>query len=47
MDENGKFVISKKALKFISEIQTNVAVISIAGLYRTGKSFLLNRFAGS
>lgn len=45
-DENGKFFVSKKAIKFLSEIETNIAVISIAGQYRTGKSFLLNRFAG-
>jgi hypothetical protein len=46
MDENGKFAVSKKAIKYLEEIDTNIAVISIVGHYRTGKSFLLNRFAG-
>ena len=46
MDENGKFIVSKKAMKFLSEIDTNLAIVSILGPYRTGKSFLLNRLAG-
>lgn len=46
MDENGKFVASKRALKFLSEIDTPLAVVSVVGPYRTGKSFLLNRLGG-
>jgi GTPase Era involved in 16S rRNA processing len=46
IDENGKFIVSKKAINLLSSIETQIAIISIAGQYRTGKSFLLNRFAG-
>ena len=34
------------ALELIAKIPTKVAVISVAGPYRTGKSFLLNRLLG-
>ncbi|CAD8209805.1 unnamed protein product [Paramecium octaurelia] len=46
IDEDGKFLMSKKAVQFIQAIETNIAIISIVGQYRTGKSYLLNRFAG-
>ena len=46
-DTNGKIVLNTKALKFLSSIDTNIAVLTIAGPYRTGKSYLLNRFAST
>ena len=33
-------------MRLLAGIDKNIAVISVAGPYRTGKSFLLNRFAG-
>ena len=39
----GKFRVSEEAKQFLSSIKEKVGVISVAGKYRTGKSFLLNR----
>eukprot|EP01116_Phalansterium_solitarium_P000133 TRINITY_DN1008_c0_g1_i1.p1 TRINITY_DN1008_c0_g1~~TRINITY_DN1008_c0_g1_i1.p1 ORF type:complete len:934 (-),score=352.59 TRINITY_DN1008_c0_g1_i1:403-3204(-) len=44
--ENGKFVVHDEALKRISAIQGPVGVIAIAGLYRSGKSYVMNRLLG-
>ena len=44
--ENGKIFLNRYALECISKIRRKVAVLAIAGPYRTGKSFLLNRIAG-
>jgi len=40
-----RFVINEEAIKALNKIEGNVGVISIAGLYRTGKSFVLNQLA--
>ncbi|EFC46568.1 predicted protein [Naegleria gruberi] len=40
---DGKFQVDKKAISVISKIKEPVAVLSIAGVYRSGKSFLLNQ----
>eukprot|EP01127_Copromyxa_protea_P018100 TRINITY_DN5623_c0_g1_i1.p1 TRINITY_DN5623_c0_g1~~TRINITY_DN5623_c0_g1_i1.p1 ORF type:complete len:705 (-),score=131.73 TRINITY_DN5623_c0_g1_i1:77-2191(-) len=44
--EGDKFVIGEEAANSLRHITQDVAVISIAGLYRTGKSYLLNRLLG-
>lgn len=46
IDESGKILLNKKALTILKSIKTNIACISVVGPYRTGKSFLLNRFLG-
>ena len=38
-----KYVVSEEAKQFLMSVKENVAVIAVAGKYRTGKSFLLNR----
>ncbi|XP_026537194.1 guanylate-binding protein 1-like isoform X2 [Notechis scutatus] len=38
--------VSPEALQLLSEIQNPVVVVSIVGLCRTGKSYLMNRLAG-
>ncbi|XP_015680846.1 guanylate-binding protein 1 [Protobothrops mucrosquamatus] len=38
--------VSPEALQLLSEIRKPVVVVSIIGLYRTGKSYLMNRLAG-
>ena len=39
----GKFIINKEAEKVIKDLKSPFGVISVAGMYRTGKSYLLNR----
>lgn len=38
-----EFHINEQAALIISNIQGKIGVVSVAGLYRTGKSYLLNR----
>ena len=38
-----EFVINKDAVNFLKTIDSPLGVIAVAGLYRTGKSYLLNR----
>lgn len=38
-----KFEINKQAIEMLSHIKGPIGVISVAGMYRTGKSYLLNR----
>eukprot|EP00742_Colponemidia_sp_Colp-10_P003322 GILJ01003537.1.p1 GENE.GILJ01003537.1~~GILJ01003537.1.p1 ORF type:complete len:897 (+),score=138.74 GILJ01003537.1:235-2691(+) len=40
--ENGEFKLNEEAIRIISQIEGKIGVISVAGLYRTGKSFALN-----
>lgn len=44
--ESGKIHLNRFALESIAKIRRKIAVLAIAGPYRTGKSFLLNRIAG-
>mmetsp|Transcript_16158 Transcript_16158/g.13709 ORF Transcript_16158/g.13709 Transcript_16158/m.13709 type:complete len:145 (-) Transcript_16158:258-692(-) len=46
IDDKGIIKINRQALDYIRNLNTRIAVISIVGPYRTGKSYLLNRFAG-
>ncbi|KAM4651720.1 guanylate-binding protein 7-like [Discoglossus pictus] len=45
-NEKGEFHVNQQALNILSQITQHVVVVAIAGLYRTGKSYLLNRLAG-
>ncbi|KAK2900601.1 hypothetical protein Q8A67_008716 [Cirrhinus molitorella] len=45
-DENGKLRVRKEAKKILDVINEPVVVVSVVGLYRTGKSYLMNRLAG-
>lgn len=38
-------VVQQEALQVLSEITQPVVVVAITGLYRTGKSYLMNRLA--
>lgn len=38
--------VHQEALQVLSEITQPVVVVAITGLYRTGKSYLMNRLAG-
>jgi len=41
--KTNKFVVNEDAIAMISSIKGNIGVVAVAGLYRTGKSYLLNR----
>ena len=40
----GKLVLNDRALNYIESIKEKICVLSVIGPYRSGKSFLLNRF---
>ncbi|GMF18798.1 unnamed protein product [Phytophthora lilii] len=43
---DGSFEVCEEAAAYLRQIRGDVAVVAIAGLYRTGKSFLLNLLLG-
>uniref|UniRef100_A0A8D2J786 GB1/RHD3-type G domain-containing protein n=1 Tax=Varanus komodoensis TaxID=61221 RepID=A0A8D2J786_VARKO len=43
---DGKFVINEEAAELLASISQPVVVVAIVGLYRTGKSYLMNKLAG-
>uniref|UniRef100_A0A8D1N4W1 Guanylate binding protein 1, interferon-inducible n=1 Tax=Sus scrofa TaxID=9823 RepID=A0A8D1N4W1_PIG len=43
---NGRLAVNPKALKLLSAIKQPLVVVAIVGLYRTGKSYLMNKLAG-
>ncbi|KAL0201263.1 hypothetical protein M9458_004450, partial [Cirrhinus mrigala] len=45
-DENGKLHVRKEAKDILDGISEPVVVVSVVGLYRTGKSYLMNRLGG-
>ncbi|XP_045197032.2 guanylate-binding protein 1-like [Mercenaria mercenaria] len=46
-DENGQLSLEMEVIEEISKIEDTVNVIAIAGPYRSGKSYLLNRLANT
>ncbi|XP_006986182.1 guanylate-binding protein 1-like [Peromyscus maniculatus bairdii] len=42
----GQLTVNQEALGFLSAIKQPVVVVAIVGLYRTGKSYLMNKLAG-
>ncbi|XP_034356131.1 guanylate-binding protein 2-like [Arvicanthis niloticus] len=42
----GRLVINQESLSILSAITQPVVVVAIVGLYRTGKSYLMNKLAG-
>ncbi|CAM2107870.1 unnamed protein product [Caretta caretta] len=42
----GELRVQQEALRVLAEISQPVVVVAIAGLYRTGKSYLMNKLAG-
>ncbi|XP_043860668.1 guanylate-binding protein 4-like isoform X1 [Dromiciops gliroides] len=43
---NGELTVNPEALRILTSITQPVVVVAIVGLYRTGKSYLMNRLAG-
>lgn len=46
IDDDGKCHLEDNAVSILNQIHGRLAVVGVAGLYRTGKSFLLNRLLG-
>ena len=46
IDDDGRCHLQDAALSILNQITGKLAVVGVAGLYRTGKSFLLNRLLG-
>ncbi|OWZ23223.1 Guanylate-binding protein [Phytophthora megakarya] len=42
VDDDGGFRVSPEACAVLEKVKTRLVVVAVAGLYRTGKSFLLN-----
>ncbi|XP_043856556.1 guanylate-binding protein 1-like isoform X2 [Dromiciops gliroides] len=42
----GQLTVNQKSLEILSSITEPVVVVAIVGLYRTGKSYLMNKLAG-
>ncbi|XP_059544922.1 guanylate-binding protein 4-like [Myotis daubentonii] len=45
-NQNNQLTVNPKALEILDKISQPVVVVAIAGVYRTGKSYLMNRLAG-
>ncbi|MCH9718127.1 MAG: hypothetical protein K0U52_13765, partial [Gammaproteobacteria bacterium] len=41
--ENDSFVVGQRAMHILEQLEPPLSSVAVAGLYRTGKSFLLNR----
>ncbi|XP_061094492.1 guanylate-binding protein 1-like [Conger conger] len=45
-DEHGNLLLQTKAVEILNQIDQLVVVVAVVGLYRTGKSYLMNKLAG-
>uniref|UniRef100_A0A5F9CZT2 GB1/RHD3-type G domain-containing protein n=1 Tax=Oryctolagus cuniculus TaxID=9986 RepID=A0A5F9CZT2_RABIT len=45
-NQDGQLMVNPKALEILNQISQPVVVVAIVGMYRTGKSYLMNRLAG-
>jgi uncharacterized phosphosugar-binding protein len=43
VQETQEYIINKEAVEIVSAMKGPIAVVGVVGLYRTGKSYLLNR----
>lgn len=43
---NGVFKVNEECAEILTAIKSPIAVVSVAGTYRTGKSFILNQLLG-
>ncbi|KAG2764411.1 hypothetical protein JG687_00007683 [Phytophthora cactorum] len=46
LSDDGSFEIAPEAVSYLQQTRGDIAVVAIAGLYRTGKSYLLNLLLG-
>ena len=43
MQDDGKFEVNPAAVEMMESVKAPLGVVAVAGMYRTGKSYLLNR----
>ena len=46
IEDNDRFSVNPDAIEYLRSLEGRVAVVSVAGQYRTGKSLLLNLLSG-
>lgn len=46
VSDDDKFEVNPEAIAYLKTLTGKIAVVSIAGIYRTGKSYLLNQLMG-
>ena len=42
-----RLVVTEEARTYLSQVSGTVGVVAVAGVYRTGKSYILNQLAGT
>ena len=47
VSDEGEFIFHEEAAKILNSSTCPVALVAIAGLYRTGKSYLMNVLTGN
>ncbi|XP_072505110.1 guanylate-binding protein 7-like isoform X2 [Notamacropus eugenii] len=45
-NSNGELIVNQQGLQILTSITKPVVVVAIVGMYRTGKSYLMNKLAG-
>lgn len=43
VQDDGKFEVNPAAVEMMESVKAPLGVVAVAGMYRTGKSYLLNR----
>ena len=43
----GKLTVNEHTLHQLEQLNGSLVIVAIAGIYRTGKSYLMNRLAGT
>ncbi len=46
VNEKEEFIVHEEAIQLLNKYHTPIAVVAVAGKYRTGKSYLLNILTG-
>ena len=47
VDATNRLFVTEEAKAYLGEVNSTVGVVAVAGIYRTGKSFILNQLAGT
>ena len=47
VDASNRLFVTEEAKAYLGQVNSTVGVVAVAGIYRTGKSFILNQLAGT